>query len=80
MLQFLLLGNCSAGNFRNVTTNQCEACPVGFYQSDDLQDDCDMCPASYTTNGEGKTHRDNCTCKLFCITCFQFHILLMVRG
>ncbi|CAC5408157.1 Fibropellin-3 [Mytilus coruscus] len=52
---------CYAGNFRNATTNECEVCPVGWYQSENLQDECEACPASYTTDAEGKTHRDNCT-------------------
>ncbi|CAC5398487.1 Fibropellin-3 [Mytilus coruscus] len=52
---------CYAGNFRNASTNECEVCPVGWYQSEDLQDECEACPTSYTTDAVGKTHRDNCT-------------------
>ena len=53
---------CTAGNFRN-GSNVCVPCPVGQYQSEDLKDDCDKCSNSYTTDGDGKTHKDNCTCK-----------------
>lgn len=54
---------CDAGNFRNATSNDCQPCPVGEYQFEDLQDSCEECPTDHTTDGEGKTHKDNCTCK-----------------
>ncbi|CAH1794302.1 unnamed protein product [Owenia fusiformis] len=52
---------CKAGTYRNTTTNICEDCPVGTYQSSKWQDGCTTCPSSYTTNSTGKTQQADCS-------------------
>ncbi|OAF65761.1 Epidermal growth factor-related protein 3, partial [Intoshia linei] len=51
---------CAAGNYRNVATNVCIACPRGQYQPAIWQTSCISCPAGKTTVGTASTALTNC--------------------
>jgi len=58
---------CVAGQYLNAADNQCQACPIGQYQSEDQQTQCRECPENTSTNDVGitnnigATRRDQCT-------------------
>ena len=53
---------CAYGERYNYELEQCEACPVGFYQMNDLVDVCLTCPDGYSTQGTGQigSQQDAC--------------------
>ena len=53
---------CAYGERHNYALEQCEACPVGFYQMNDLVDVCLACPDGYSTQGTGQigSQQDAC--------------------
>ncbi|XP_012942656.1 uncharacterized protein LOC101855048 [Aplysia californica] len=55
---------CEAGSYRNETDNLCYDCPIGFYQSERLQDSCMACPANQSTVDMGS--EKNSSCKYTC--------------
>ncbi|XP_056017716.1 sushi, von Willebrand factor type A, EGF and pentraxin domain-containing protein 1-like isoform X1 [Ostrea edulis] len=50
---------CYNGAYRN-SSNVCVPCPVGEYQSMDLQDSCQQCKTNYTTESVGKNNITDC--------------------
>ncbi len=61
--------NCSAGYYRNVSTNMCNPCPYGEYQTDKWQDQCISCmpigTKLYSTNITGASSKDECIGMLY---------------
>ena len=57
--------NCSAGSFRNLTTNECEICEAGSYQPEAFQTSCISC-GNQTTSEPGSTSEEQC--RSTCIT------------
>ncbi|KAJ8318330.1 LOW QUALITY PROTEIN: hypothetical protein KUTeg_003421 [Tegillarca granosa] len=51
---------CYAGTYRDANTNECQPCPVGQYQPEDLQDSCESCDPSYSTKDEGNVNKTSC--------------------
>jgi len=49
---------CSAGSFFNLTSNMCEQCPAGFYQSQTGKMGCDYCLSGMTSNPGAKNASD----------------------
>ncbi|XP_069124277.1 LOW QUALITY PROTEIN: uncharacterized protein [Argopecten irradians] len=50
---------CYNGTFRNAS-NDCEVCPYGYYQDEDLQDECKKCGDSESTMDKGSNHSSQC--------------------
>ncbi|KAJ8309936.1 hypothetical protein KUTeg_011801 [Tegillarca granosa] len=71
--EFCHIRICYAGNFLNVTTNDCQPCPIGYYQPESLQDFCHSCEPSYSTKDEGNVNKTSCVCKYrFVLTVLSF--------
>ncbi|XP_071107671.1 uncharacterized protein [Haliotis cracherodii] len=51
---------CTAGNYRNTTDNMCYQCPIGEYQTLDLQEQCLSCNTSYSTRSTGTINATEC--------------------
>ena len=55
-------GNCVPGNFFNLSTNVCEACPVDTYNPDYAQTSCISCVEGFVTYYVGSDSIEDC-CK-----------------
>ena len=61
----IVSANCSAGTYRNASSNTCEDCPRGTYEGDKWQETCSgTCLDPKTTVG-GAVSVDECLCKRF---------------
>jgi len=75
---FLFVVNCPPGSYQifisergvsdegrvaHYTTSKCATCPTGYYQDEQGQTTCKMCPAGYTTLTTGVRLREGCTRK-----------------
>ena len=61
----IVTGICNAGQYRNVTDNECYDCPIGQYQPDSLQTECLPCDRNLTTQQEGSNNVSQCVCECF---------------
>ena len=61
----IVTGICNAGQYRNVTDNECYDCPIGQYQPDSLQTECLPCDRNLTTRQEGSNNVSQCVCECF---------------
>ncbi|KAK3784027.1 hypothetical protein RRG08_025221 [Elysia crispata] len=55
---------CPAGQFVNVTDNQCYSCDYGYYQPQKWQTGCEKCRPEFTTVNTGSVNEMDC--KFFC--------------
>lgn len=51
---------CKPGNYLNVSSTNCQLCPVGTYQPQTQQTECIRCPAGTTTKFGGQAINDSC--------------------
>lgn len=57
--------NCTApGTYRDTTSNTCEPCPVGTYNSQKWVTRCLDCPTGESTQTTGSDDRNDCRSKL----------------
>ena len=63
---FFILVVCSAGKFKNMTSNQCEECPPGMYQPEPGQTKCLSCPEGSMIVGNDKRNYTSCKSKQNC--------------
>ena len=71
----IVTGICNAGQYRNVTDNECYDCPIGQYQPDSLQMECLPCDRNLTTRQEGSNNVNQCVCECFT----QLPMLIIAR-
>lgn len=51
------------GSFHNQTSSTCELCPIGFYNDQERQTNCILCPLGQTTQDPGAKYISQCYCK-----------------
>ncbi|KAL3983031.1 EGF-like domain family protein [Acanthocheilonema viteae] len=59
---------CSAGQFLVTTTKQCQFCPRGTFQDEEIQTVCKLCPTDHTTASQGATQASQCYSTNQCAT------------
>ncbi|VDD92750.1 unnamed protein product, partial [Enterobius vermicularis] len=59
---------CTAGQFLVTSTKQCQFCPRGTYQEEELQTSCKLCPQDFTTASQGATQESQCYSTNQCAT------------
>ncbi|VDK85251.1 unnamed protein product [Onchocerca ochengi] len=59
---------CSAGQFLVTTTKQCQFCPRGTFQNEEIQTVCKLCPSDHTTAAQGATQASQCYSTNQCAT------------
>ena len=52
---------CDAGTFHNITNNNCDSCPSGYFQKDKGMLHCTACPEGYYGNRSSATSIADCT-------------------
>ena len=57
------LANCTAGEERNATKEQCMPCQKGWYQEQKWQDRCVPCGTDKTTPDQGSRNKSDCVRK-----------------
>ena len=60
---FLSSAECSKGSFYNMSTSECELCPLNFYQDLQGKHYCKPCPALHGTESEGMKSLEQCVGK-----------------
>ena len=61
------LANCSAGYYRDISSNACVECLKGTYQSDKWSTSCINCTNDSTTSGSGTVAASDCNSKILII-------------
>ena len=75
MLCHHVTGQCSAGSYKDDTSDTCRLCEVGKYQPFFLQDTCLDCPPGTNTAGPGAKQLADCISRSLLFTYKLYHFM-----